>query len=229
MAENRTAPQAVSFVGSTVTVNSGQKGGVAIGDNPQQLVGSCPNATISSHLTEVASKGCCKTTKKSNVFTLRETMYVNSVEILKQIIKNQLTHDKTFDFDVGYIQGAAALLWCDGLNVKGEKWKKSSNVDTGSSDDVVKLKKSSDDAMKQKAVIRCLMNYKINMDRGGGFDCKRSATASLSQLKSIDVRNKYYKQLSKLSTLKSNGILTAEEFEKEKKATMLTLKGLNCC
>uniref|UniRef100_A0A1X7V7R9 Uncharacterized protein n=1 Tax=Amphimedon queenslandica TaxID=400682 RepID=A0A1X7V7R9_AMPQE len=82
-------------------------------------------------------------------------MYVTLIEILKDIIKNQLTHDITFDFDVGYIQGAAALLWCQ-LNMKGEKRKKSCDVDTGSLDDdaVLKLKKSSNDEMKQKAVMK---------------------------------------------------------------------------
>uniref|UniRef100_A0A1X7UJH2 SHOCT domain-containing protein n=1 Tax=Amphimedon queenslandica TaxID=400682 RepID=A0A1X7UJH2_AMPQE len=302
------------FVGSTVTVNSGQKDGIGgrvyvtalpshgptiiSGSGPTLIPHFSPRQTPATSraaaptlqsplaLLKLLLKAVSKTTKKSKVFTLRDVKVnnVTSVEILKQIIKNQLTHDITSDFDVGYIQGtniisirgekylndiwggvqkqgAAALLWCDGLKVKSEKWKKS-NVDTSFSDDdvVVKPKKISDYAMKQKAVMKTFnelqdkhggtdtqVQYRIwseiinggmysslfnppntsTFQRARGFDRKGSASASVSPSKSIDVRSKCYKQLSELSTLTKNGILTVEEFEKEKKAIMLTLNDLN--
>ena len=301
MAEKPTAPapQAVSFV----TVNSGQKGGVGgrlyvtplPSHGPTLIPGSGPTpppttsslATLQPPLilSKLLLKAVSKTTKKSKVFTLRDINVnnVTSVEVLKQIIKKQLTHDITSDFDVGYIQGtniisvrgekdlndiwrgvqkqgATTLLWCDGLKVKGEKRKKSSEVDTGSSDEdiAVKSKKSSKDAMKQKAVMKTFnelqdkhggtytqVQYRIwseminggmysslidppntsMFQRAGGIDRKKN-TSAVSPSKSVDVRSKCYKQLSELSTLKSNGILTLEEYEREKKAIMLTLKDL---
>ena len=39
---------------------------------------------------------------------------------------------------------------------------------------------------------------------------------SSSQSKSVDIRSKCYKQLTELSALKSNGIIT-EEYEREKR------------
>ena len=234
MAQNPTASQAVSFVGSTVTVNSGRKCGVGgrvyvtplPSHGPAIIPGSGPTLiphtiipgsgpTLIPHyrpgqppttsrvaaptlqsplvLQKLLLKAVSKTTKKSKVFILRDINVnnVTSVEVLKQIIKNQLTHDITSDFDVGYIQGtniisirgekdlndiwsgvqkqgANALLWCDGLKVKGEKRKKSGDVDTGSSDDDVVVKpkkKSSDDAMKQKAVMK---TFNELQDKHGG-------------------------------------------------------------
>ena len=65
----------------------------------------------------------------------------------------------------------------------------------------------------------------LMFQRAGGVDHKRNMNSS-SQSKSVDMRSKCYKQLTELSALKSNGIITEEEYEREKKAIMHTLKEL---
>ena len=47
-----------------------------------------------------------------------------------------------------------------------------------------------------------------------------------SPAKNIDSRSKYYKQLSELSNLRENGILSNEEYVLEKSAVMAVLKQL---
>ena len=56
----------------------------------------------------------------------------------------------------------------------------------------------------------------LMFQRAGGVDRKRNMNSS-SQSKSVDMRSKCYKQLTELSALKSNGIITEEEYEREKR------------
>ena len=54
----------------------------------------------------------------------------------------------------------------------------------------------------------------------------RSHTSGGSPTQLIDNRSKCYKQLNELTTLKSNGVLTDEEYMCEKAVVMATLKKL---